>query len=134
MRITREPYVLVHSLSWRKDGKLMVIAHRHGQVVLEPFNKDLQSQRWYIGINGELFTRIGGVTRYLDYLDGCMGLVLSSTVPIQGWAFDAMGEHPIGIGLSQDLVHHRALERREARLALVSNIQVLRTIRTPGIS
>jgi len=72
----------------------MVIAHRHGQVVLEPFNKDLQSQRWYIGINGELFTRIGGVTRYLDYLDGCMGLVLSSTVPIQGWAFDAMGEHP----------------------------------------
>lgn len=95
MRLTREPYLLVHGDSWRRDGKVMVLSQRHGQAILEPFNETFEAQQWYFGLNGEIFTRVGDQTRYLRFSEGCMALSVSSRVPEDaGWAFVSMGENP----------------------------------------
>ncbi|MGA1564005.1 MAG: hypothetical protein ACO35C_05235 [Pontimonas sp.] len=88
-----EPFVLVHSLNWRKNGKAMVMTMRHDRVSIEPFLGTDPNQWWYVGRNGELMNKSSSeYTKYLNQKEGCMDLDIS-TKPITMWVLDAMGEH-----------------------------------------
>lgn len=93
MRLTREPYIFVHALHWRKNGSPLVITHRHDQLVLEPFDETNKAQQWHIGPNGEIYALSMGVKRYIGFTDGCVGTRLTTT-QTGGWVFDGLGEHP----------------------------------------
>lgn len=93
MKLTKEPYVLIHALHWRRDGKIMAMTQRHGNLILEEFDDANDTQQWYLGINGEIYTSIRDHPRYVRYTDGCLDLNITAE-KTGGWAFDTLGEHP----------------------------------------
>lgn len=93
MKLTREPYVLIHALHWRRDGAMIVVSQRHGQLLLETFEDANPAQQWYLGINGEIYTSIRDQQRYIHHSNGCLDVNITPT-PGGDWAFDSLGEHP----------------------------------------
>lgn len=89
-----DPFLLVHSLNWRKNGTMMVLSVRHGHLSLEPFLGTDPDQVWYITPNGEMTNKSSpDRPRYLNQQDGCREVMVSTT-PATSWVLDGMGEHP----------------------------------------
>lgn len=93
MHINDEPYIFVHALHWRRSEIPLVMAQRHGLLVLEEFDKTNEAQRWRLGRNGEIYTSIRNQHRYIQHGDGCAAATISRDSG-GGWAFDTLGEHP----------------------------------------